>query len=246
MKKFTKLLVLVLSLVMVVSCFAACSGDKKEDTTATDVKTSKTNTEELVKEEVVGKSDEEEVKAFVEDFFKTFQKGDLESLAGCFKESSSAYDEIMANFNMDDITEMTSGMEDLGLSESEVADMLTNMFESLFGEIEYKIGDIEVDGDKATVEYEMSYPDYNSVDQSSLDTDSIMMKALEDDGYSMDKLATMTEDDITKIMPKIINSALDAMIDAMIDAAKDAGTVDENGKFELEKIDGKWFIVADI
>lgn len=253
MKKLAKLLALVLSLVMVVSCFAACSGDKKEDKPSTEVKTSKTNADEPaekpekepVKEEK-GKSDEEEVEAFVDDFFKTFQSGDLEALADYFKESSDAYDEIMSSFNMDDITEMTSGMEELGLSEDDTADIITNVFEALFGQLEYEIGDIEVDGDKATVEYTMSIPDYSKVDQNSIDMDSLLMEILEDSGYDMEKLSTMTEDDLKDIMPEIMGTVMDSFVDAMIDAAKDLDPMEESGNFELEKVDGEWLIVADL
>ena len=48
MKKFSKILALVLSLIMVMSCFVACSDKKAADDAKTTVKTSKTDTDKKI------------------------------------------------------------------------------------------------------------------------------------------------------------------------------------------------------
>ncbi|MBR3932714.1 MAG: nuclear transport factor 2 family protein [Clostridia bacterium] len=257
MKKFTKILALVLSVLMVVSCFAACTKEEKvtdEPSTVVkepeDVKNPVEPVEKPLKQEEpeepkkAAKDDAAEVEEVAEDFFKTFQSGDLEALSEFFADESGAYDELMSSFDMGDIEDMTAGAEELGLSENEVADMFGKMLGTLFGELDYEIKDVDVDGDEAEVEFEMSIPDYEAVDESALDMDSIMMEVLEDSGYTMEKLSKMTEDDLMELMPEIMGTAFEELTDVMVDAAKDAGLKTKKGTFTFENIDGEWLITG--
>ena len=255
MKKFTKILALVLSVLMVVSCFAACTKEEKvtdEPSTVVkepeDVKNPVEPVEKPLKQEEpeepkkAAKDDAAEVEEVAEDFFKTFQSGDLEALSEFFADDSGAYDELMSSFDMGDIEDMTAAIEELGLSENEVADMVGKMFGTIFGELDYEIKDVDVDGDEAEVEFEMSYPDYEAVDESALDMDSLMMEVLEDSGYTMEELSKMTKDDLKELMPEIVGTVFEELIDTMVDAAKDAGLKTKKGTFTFENIDGEWLI----
>ena len=243
MKKFAKILSLVLSVIMVASCFIACSKEEPADKQNTEVKTSKTT--DVANGEVkesTKKDDAKEVEKVAEDFFETFQKGDLEGIADFFEEDSDAYDEFFKAFEIADIESFFDGAEDIGLSESDIEDILSSAFEKLFGELDYDIKDIEVDGDEAEVEYEISLPDYSKVDIESVDMDSLMMEALEELDLSQTELAKMTEQELIEI---IMEPAMEKLFDTFIDEAKDADKLEESGTLVFEKIDDEWLIVED-
>jgi hypothetical protein len=103
-----------------------------------------------------GESDEDQIKDYLNDYFGTLQNLD-----------SDMIDEIESELSSDATfgTYISDGTIDV-----------EEYMDHLFGRMEYEIGDIEVDGDTATVEVTISNPDLVAA-----------MTAAQDDLYAMDQ-----------------------------------------------------------
>ena len=245
MKKFAKILSLALSVIMVASCFIACSKEEPADKQNTEVKVKTTKTADVENGEVkesTKKDDAKEVEKVAEDFFETFQKGDLEGIADFFEEDSDAYDKFFGAFEVADIESFFAGAEDIGLSESDVENILSSTFEKLFSEVDYDIKDIEIDGDEGEVEYEISLPDYSKVNIKLADMKSLIIKSLVELDLNQSEIAKMPKEELIEI---IMEPAMENLFDTLIDEAKDADKLEESGTLVFEKIDDEWLIVED-
>ena len=182
-----------------------------------------------------------EVETFVNNFFKTLQSGNMTSLSYFCQPGSGAYDEFTSIAG--NMVQSIDGLKEMGLSQSDISEIMTDMYKSLFGELSYEIFNVTVNGNEATVGCRMTIPDYSSVHTDNVDMESILIKAFSDAGYPMWKLATMSEYEIMKIMPKVMKSVMKSYTTSLINAAKRNGTIVEEGTIKLKKIGGQWLVV---
>lgn len=231
MKLTAKLLSLVLALSMVAGCGA--NGKKEE------VNKEKTP-EELVEEVAKGYMD---------------ACCDLD-IKGTVKYISPDSDMYEAHSEVD-ADELIDSLIPAEVSQIIGEDNVDKLVDKILKLMSYEIGDIEIDEDKATVEYVMTAPDYESIEMDEnkmladlgLENEEDIMKVMidilevKDEVEAQEKLEAMTEEEAAAFMGDVMEEI--GVVDYIIDLMSEADTTDTKGTIELEKIDDEWLIVAD-
>jgi len=243
MKKSLKFLALVLSLVMVVACFAACSdkkdGESKDDAGQTTV-TDKTVSDKSDKPKVAESTPVD----VVTKAFSAIESGNIKESKEFFTDENIFNELIMSNINMDEIAQSFGNPEEFGLTEDEFNEMIEDFMAKILGEIEFDVGEAKIDGDTAEVEVKMSSPDFEAINYEEIITEDLFIEAIENAGYSMEELENMSEEEGMEIMPDIMKSMLDTIGDAFVDALRNTEKTEVSGTLTLEKIDDQWVIVG--
>ena len=224
MKKISKILVLMLALVVVVSLFTACSEEKQEG----------------------GNTDPtEDIKAVVDGYLEALSDGDMKEMLSYVDEDSKAYDKINDSFDYETIGRSVA--EDLVLSD-DCAEDIAGMYEDAKKETskvtEGKVDKVDVakDGKSAVVKVSGTVVDDDAFadNLSNKKLDEIFQK--QNDGKTISSLMKAASEGI--VTPKEYDSYMLKAIEQMFEEAIDKiETKKFDGKeIELELIDDEWKI----
>lgn len=231
MKKPTKILALLLALFMALTLFVACdkkdAENKGEEPEKTEAPAEPKETKEPEKTPEPA-SPEDEVEAVAEAFFNDITKGNIDKLDAYFADGADI-DDILGELNP---SELFEGAEEFGLSEEQ----LEGFVKDIFGTISFEIDDIEVSDDEAKVDFTMTAPDFDSIDMG----DEAIMQFMQDEGYSLEELSQMSEEEAMGVLGEIMPKVFEWMIDDVLPAAD---TTSESDTLALEKDGSDWLIV---
>lgn len=232
MKKPTKILALLLALFMALTLFVACDKKDDEDKDSKSEKTEETaepkETKEPEEPKEPEKTDEDEVEAVVEAFFNDFTKGNIDKLDAYFADGANVEDFLGEM----DPSKVFEGAEEFGLTEEQ----LEGFVKDICGTISFEIDDIEVSDDEAKVDCTITAPDTDSIDMD----DEVFMQFMQDEGYTMEELSQMSEEEAKEVFGEVIPKMFKWMID---DVLPTADTTSESKTLELEKDGNDWLIV---
>ena len=220
----------LLSLVLALSMVAGCGANGKKEKTPKD----------LVEEVAKGYMDA----SCKLDMKKTLDYIDPDS------EMYQAHSEMNAD-------ELLNSMIPADVSQMLGEDNVDEIVEKVLELMSYEIEEPEINEDKATVDYVLKTPDFESIelDEEKMAADlgldneeammNVMLKILDakDEAEAQEKLDAMTVEESTELIKKLMDEI--GLIDYIVDLLAAADTTDVKGTIELENIDGKWLIVAD-
>lgn len=228
-----KLLALLLTLAMSMSVMTGCNNKSKDENTNSEQKVEETTPEESAK-----------------DFLDDLTSGKFDKLAD--------YATGDAKEDVEEVVEQFTSLVE-GLTETEIIpgltldqDKIEDVSDAIFSTISYEIKDVEVDGDKATVDIVLSVPDFEDMFSDEEVLMEMMGISNEDDlvdmlvklsgKSSMEDLNTLTEEEQNELISKVVDKLFSNMIDYIDKNASKMDKVDEKGSIEYVKEDGKWMI----
>ena len=253
MKKFIKLLALVMALLMSLTCFIACSDetevDDKEEKTENVGEKEKTAKKEKTKEEIEAeakKTAEEEstkvVKGYMDGLLKEISSLDEieKNISGYVAKDSEAYEEMQEEL------EGLGSLSDL-LGEVENTDSIMELLAEVYNmnskNTTYEIKDTTIQGKnkKARIVVCIKSPDEESGKNVESERMSMFMQYLQDKGISITDIMADDKTKISTVMEFLDENSeeLTGMIFEGLESAKKKST---NEIFIVEEIDGKWLI----
>ena len=247
--KLKKLLALILALMMAVCVFAACSDDtdtsKDEDDEKQEEKADKNDKKEPEKEPekkpAEELSDEDAVKAVVNEFSDLYFAGDEKALDYVDKEAKG-YETIKKGIEeQQSMREKFTGMaSSFGLPEEyieEVEKMGNEFADDVFGKMKITVNKVEVNGDEAVAKCTFESPDFDNME--GLMNEEILNEAMS---------SAFTEEEIEEINNADEKTQMEAsvkLIDAVLDLmAEKLEATSEDLDYNLKKVDGNWIIVG--
>lgn len=185
-----------------------------------------------------GGNSTDEQKNVVENFFKYVSECEFDKL------KEIADDSVVSSLGLEKMEAQLSRYDDPDtygkVFVEETESFKKAVFEDLFQDI--KIGDIEIDGDKATVKITGKYLDYSSI---QLDTSVITNLQQTFINENRDELLKVyREEGMKAYQIKVYDAVAPKYYEEMKKALKEANATDLTGTFTLEKKDDQWIITA--
>lgn len=256
MKKFHKLLALLMALAMSMMVFAACGSDDDDE----DDKSDKKKVEETVdgkksknSKTVTADDDEAEVEATVTAFMDAYTTLDFAKALNYIDADSDAFDSFISSFDLDasdidrnfdfreyfyeSMGELMDELEayGLGFMEDSVNDFVDGCLDMMISKFSYKIKDVKVNGDKATAKISVTLPDMESIDFDDIAENAMGDLDIDEDAiqtefmeYAMNKLGT---DDISDLQYLSQEDAINLLFGYL----EDSGLVSEIFDYMLEQ-----------
>ncbi len=235
MKKMTRFLALFVALAMMLALFAGCASGSNEN-----------SGDPVVNEE---EKNQNEITENTEGFFDAIFDLEYEKAAAFLDDGYGLYDllkekgGLFDNFQDEFLAELPAETDISGRLLAKFEDATIGLMEVAMDNSSYELGDIEIDGDKATIKVDLQMFGEDSIDESMLDSEELFEDFIYDSGVAVEDLATYSEDELGEIMIEYIVYLLEYMAELI--EAGDVEYEEVSGNMELEFINDKWVIVGD-
>lgn len=247
-----KVLAMFLVLLMVLCTCVACSDDieteeKNDAKKNSDVKVAdkekpeKPEADTPEDEKKTEAEDEEEAEEVMREFAKRYFYGKAESLTFVADDSKEHFSEEMKKYQKTSEA-VVSVSEKIDIPEKyrAKADIIIKEMENrILGDMNICVDEIDVSGNKAEACCSIELPDFENIGNivKNIDKDEFMSSLFTEE--EIEALKNASEDEQAEAAFKIFKAMLDYLDKEL---SKNPITLDSD--FSLEKIDGKWYIVA--